>query len=85
MVRPIKQIDVFKVAPLLLKRFPDAVVGSDENIDYEETCYNLAAMCLEELDSPDQIRYFGEELHNADEFYDKITVLPNLMDELLNK
>ena len=22
---------------------------------------------------------------NADEFYDKITVLPNLMDELLNK
>ena len=35
MARPIKQIDVFKVAPLLLKRFPDAVVGSDENIDYE--------------------------------------------------
>ena len=78
-------MDIFKVAPLLIKRFPDSIEIEDMNVDYEETCYNLAVRCEEEFNEAESMKFFGETLHYADEFYDKIVNLPNLMDELINK
>lgn len=78
-------MDIFKVAPLLIKRFPDAIVGGDASFDYEETCYNLAMRCEEEFTDAESMKFFGEELHCADDFYEKIVNLPNLMHELINE